>query len=378
MRAKIEARRTFSKDIKTEVLEKTEGRCAHCGKKLNENTFTIDHVIPLGKGGTNEPINLVPLCEKCNYEKNDLVMIPSEYYKYLPDHIISALNSLFNIYCEDVSWISTKNFTKEDKTVFPIVLESGVLNGFKKKNGKINQFVRQKTILEKAPFSDLDKIYDFLIRYHKRFALDTSELKNLLEYVFQIGCVYTLKKGEEIIAVFPISVDKCNYTDKDVYLLRYYGLPTSHGKHDYSTLIIRCLDYINGNIAFATGDDIVVFQACLPKEDIVIKRVIANYAQCSYIDFDDLDEQWYGITVSTCYARHNGDESKVELTMDEMITKFSKATTRLFKLKPIKEKTDNEMEKLLRKKNTKKSMKKERKRAERDMIDEYDERFYKN
>jgi 5-methylcytosine-specific restriction endonuclease McrA len=34
-----------------------------------ENSISIDHIIPLSKGGSNEPINLALCCKKCNTKK---------------------------------------------------------------------------------------------------------------------------------------------------------------------------------------------------------------------------------------------------------------------------------------------------------------------
>jgi hypothetical protein len=39
--------------------------CANCGKPAN----TIDHIIPLSRGGTNDLENLQPMCWKCNKAK---------------------------------------------------------------------------------------------------------------------------------------------------------------------------------------------------------------------------------------------------------------------------------------------------------------------
>lgn len=44
------------------------GKCWHCGKKLN-NKFEVDHLIPIDKGGTNWPNNIVCSCRKCNRSK---------------------------------------------------------------------------------------------------------------------------------------------------------------------------------------------------------------------------------------------------------------------------------------------------------------------
>lgn len=54
-----------------EVAIKTayKGRCAYCGKRPSQ--LTIDHVVPLAKGGTHTPENLVPACKACNSAKRD-------------------------------------------------------------------------------------------------------------------------------------------------------------------------------------------------------------------------------------------------------------------------------------------------------------------
>jgi len=44
-------------------------RCHYCHCPLTERTATQDHKIPLSKGGTNWPANLVPACLTCNSRK---------------------------------------------------------------------------------------------------------------------------------------------------------------------------------------------------------------------------------------------------------------------------------------------------------------------
>lgn len=52
----------------TDFLEQYRGLpCVSCGNPSN----TIDHIIPLVRGGTNEPSNLQPMCNVCNSKKSD-------------------------------------------------------------------------------------------------------------------------------------------------------------------------------------------------------------------------------------------------------------------------------------------------------------------
>ncbi len=45
---------------------------------LNKDTATLDHVIPLQKGGSNLKDNLVIACGKCNETRGNLAKRPEE------------------------------------------------------------------------------------------------------------------------------------------------------------------------------------------------------------------------------------------------------------------------------------------------------------
>lgn len=54
-------------------LLKTSPFCYWCKKKLDTTSATLDHMIPLSKGGTNGIDNFVLACETCNKDrKNDM------------------------------------------------------------------------------------------------------------------------------------------------------------------------------------------------------------------------------------------------------------------------------------------------------------------
>ena len=70
-----ESRVLFGYEDRKAVLKSSYGICAHCGKKLTTKTMTIEHIIPLSRGGANDPENLVALCYDCNQKKGN--MLPS-------------------------------------------------------------------------------------------------------------------------------------------------------------------------------------------------------------------------------------------------------------------------------------------------------------
>lgn len=45
-------------------------RCAYCKTELTMETATVDHRIPLCRGGSNWPANLAPACRSCNSRKS--------------------------------------------------------------------------------------------------------------------------------------------------------------------------------------------------------------------------------------------------------------------------------------------------------------------
>lgn len=64
-RIREEARRLYL----SELSDKQSGRCVYCG--IVPDIKTIDHIIPLISGGTNDKKNLVMACDKCNSRKSD-------------------------------------------------------------------------------------------------------------------------------------------------------------------------------------------------------------------------------------------------------------------------------------------------------------------
>jgi len=61
------------------LLRQYNFRCAYCGIRLTIKNRSLDHKIPLLRGGTNDITNLVPSCLRCNQRKH--VQTAEEFLK---------------------------------------------------------------------------------------------------------------------------------------------------------------------------------------------------------------------------------------------------------------------------------------------------------
>lgn len=63
-------RATLSKRLRYEILRRDEHTCRYCGAAAPDVKLTVDHVVPVALGGSDEPTNLVTACADCNSGKS--------------------------------------------------------------------------------------------------------------------------------------------------------------------------------------------------------------------------------------------------------------------------------------------------------------------
>ncbi len=74
---------------KARLLRKTEwwrkkiskGLCYYCGNRVSPKDLTMDHVVPIIRGGKSTKSNIVACCKECNNKKK--YMLPFEWEEYL-------------------------------------------------------------------------------------------------------------------------------------------------------------------------------------------------------------------------------------------------------------------------------------------------------
>ena len=73
----------FPQETRMSVYNQSEGRCVYCGRFIPFDEMTIDHIVPLSKGGTNYEKNLQCCCKECNLMKQDL--LERDFYRKMKE-----------------------------------------------------------------------------------------------------------------------------------------------------------------------------------------------------------------------------------------------------------------------------------------------------
>jgi len=60
------------------------GLCHYCRKETEKKNLTMDHIVPVSRGGKSSKGNVVSACKSCNTAKKDLTAV--EWDAYLEDN----------------------------------------------------------------------------------------------------------------------------------------------------------------------------------------------------------------------------------------------------------------------------------------------------
>lgn len=165
-RTRLEERQYIPPYVRLQVLNECKRICVHCGTRLVPGgNFTLEHVIPLNKGGKNEIDNYVALCLDCNQAKSDDIVDPREYYPYLQEPKRSVILKTFDDYIQAVDYLSYDNLFKTDQ--FDLLTHIPVF----KKNGIVNMPINVR--VEKV---NRNKAFEFLTMYKARLSTEDKDL----------------------------------------------------------------------------------------------------------------------------------------------------------------------------------------------------------
>ena len=70
---------------KRNVFLRDEYVCQYCGTHCTEDNATLDHILPISKGGKSSWLNLATACKPCNYSKADSTKMKPKRTPYKPE-----------------------------------------------------------------------------------------------------------------------------------------------------------------------------------------------------------------------------------------------------------------------------------------------------
>lgn len=91
------------------LFEVYKGCCGICGEAVERDSFEVDHIIPLSKGGLHMYTNMQPSHRSCNAMKNDKIIDPDQLairvdpkvYEDVPRELMSMRTALSGIWWEE-------------------------------------------------------------------------------------------------------------------------------------------------------------------------------------------------------------------------------------------------------------------------------------
>ena len=202
-------RKKFTSEEKLNMLSKTKGKCAHCGKQLTLENMTVEHMYPLNKGRDNSEYNIIALCEQCNNEKSNWVY-DITYFPYINrdergSYSYKLMESIYN------NSNDTCIFGKCNRVIYSV--PSGykhLLNNKKNEKSRLAflKMVSKKIEARQMFRGDLDKTtMTFIREYGLNEGVEINEygLRNALDESTLYGYYY----NNELLAIVGfINIDK--------------------------------------------------------------------------------------------------------------------------------------------------------------------------
>lgn len=342
MRVRKEERQMFSPFEKSIIKDKSDGRCCHCGVCLSYN-FTIDHVIPLDKGGSNDMGNLVALCVDCNKDKGNYIVEPKGYFKYLKPLYLDEVLHNQEKYYKEVNWLTPTNFIPEDVKKLECEFIPPKMSVEKYKSMR-KRFGTTYYDMYRASYEDLDDIYHFVLKYNKKYGSEYSAskdyVKDAITTFFTSGVLYLVRnKARDVIAVIPMGLDRISipkeYGDYDEsnYIFSINNIAIMRNDLSCATLIEACYkEVIQDLFNLDIYDDYLVVKLTYNVNNLMT----ANYFEKIIRGYSVLESgERHGFTdyVSVFKRAYNADGSSISAlqTVDDknkvakVINSFSRA-----------------------------------------------------
>ena len=233
----------FTWEEKDDIAAKSDGRCCHCGaKKYFGYGATVDHFIPLYRGGSNRMINLIMMCKDCNKEKGDKI-VDLTYVPYLKDKHKEELEGYLDSYITSLSYIQRNRLFACDQ--YSVILQNRAIAKMQNRKGsKLKNMAPMgtrylvKLAVENDYVHDYTRLCDYFERYLKKYDRFYSRdaIRANIAFWMRFGCIYYMERNGEInmMTVFtvqhmPDGEDYKGITKNlNMYIFSYYSTDTAY------------------------------------------------------------------------------------------------------------------------------------------------------
>lgn len=303
-------RERFTDDEKHKIAKKSNDCCCHCGRKVFFGYgATVDHFIPLDKGGSNSMYNLIMLCHDCNQEKDNKV-VPIDYIPYLKDTYKKQLSDYVDSYIKVMDYTQRNRLLAYDEYKIPMSLQT---HDYKKHNRNMGQVISHFKI-KLATWNDLDKLHEYLVRYLKKYNQldDEQAARENIIFWMQFGCIYYIEQFNEVTTMFALTI---KHVDKDedfrgidyipnLYIFPYYASEKS------VSIVNNMITRIPAMILEECSLDFMPFLVIMLEVDKVLPRV-------SYLFGSSAPDSVNGFR-KMAYIVGDVDIENIELTPEDM------------------------------------------------------------
>lgn len=226
-RHQIENREEFTESQRVMIAKKSDNCCAWCGKKVYFGYGgTVDHFIPLKKGGTNEYKNLVLMCQECNEKKGSMIIPVDIAGYYVKEPFKNELQDYFDEYTSSFDYVSRGNLLCCDMySLYVMPEEYAVARDKQRKKGKKSSYTYKQTqyLLKRAYPSDEERITAFYAKYLDKYGMLASQeaaLENI-KFWMRFGAIYYVERSGEIAIIGTVIVNRHGYIS--INLFSYYS-----------------------------------------------------------------------------------------------------------------------------------------------------------
>lgn len=322
----------FTEDEKWTIAKKSDDKCCHCGKPVFFHYgATVDHFIPLDKGGSNSMYNLIMLCEKCNQEKDNKIM-NIDYIPYLKDKYKKQLSDYVNSYIQVMDIAERNRLLAYDEYTQPIEQE---IHSHHNRKSKYIQVSKYK--LKLATWNDLDKLHEYLVKYLKKNNQldDEKAARENIIFWMQFGSIYYVEKNNEINMMIAITIKHvtkdegfrgCNYLPY-MYIFPYYSTDVSFA------IVYNLITNIPLYIMKEAQLDFVPFNVLMLDTDKLTNKIASIYNN-SYQDiisgFTCMNYIVGDVTHTNTYLKVE-DMNESELKTYNFFKKFEDITDKMLK-----------------------------------------------